>query len=154
MQVGHSFKEMHDDSLGVGLCREAKLLQITVEREWIQLQDDVGRIICLINSFKIADAVMAALSKHLELFAEGSLAIAIVLSEVDRAFERFDGDLLPSGEVEGVVHAGSHALSYLFDGLEGSVEAQLHDVLATQNSAEFLKLLAIFRQHAEIDALF
>jgi hypothetical protein len=34
------------------------------------------------------------------------------------------------------------------------VEAELHDVLAAQNSAEHLQLFAMFGQHAQLDALF
>lgn len=58
------------------------------------------------------------------------LAVAVVLCEVDGSFERFDSNLFASGEAECIVDAGSHTFADLFDGLESSVETQLHDVFA------------------------
>jgi hypothetical protein len=109
----------------------------------------------------VADVAVTALSQHLELLAEGGLsqwkgylAITVVLREVDGSLEGFDGNLSPRGETDCIIDAGSHPLPDLFDGLEGGVETQLHDVLSTQNSAEHLQMGPILSSYTEVDALF
>lgn len=97
---------------------------------------------------------MIGVAEHLELLAEGSLAIVVVLREVHRPLEGFDGDFLARGEVDGVIDAGSHALADFFDGLEGGVETQLHNEFPAQNLAEHLQLGPELGLHAQVDALF
>ena len=85
---------------------------------------------------------------------KGYLAVVVVLREVDRPLEGLDRHLPARGETDGVIDAGGHALADFFDGLEGGVEAQLHDEFPAQNLAEHLQLGPQLGLHAQLHALF
>lgn len=148
VQICHSLKQMRNEGLGCSLIRESIFLQVPVERERIQLQDNIGGVLSLIDSLKLADVGVAGVAEHSELLAEGGLAVVVVLREVDRPLEGLDGNFLARGEVDGVIYAGGHALADFFDGLEGGVETQLHDEFPAQNLAEHLQLRPLAGLHA------
>jgi hypothetical protein len=134
VQVGDSLEEIDHDDLGLLNVWKAALLEVSVERQWVELQDHIGRILSLEDRVELADVFVVELGEDLELLHEGNLhegrgylAVVVVLREVNRALEALDGDLTSVGEVDRVVDTGSHALAYLLVCLEGSVKPELHD---------------------------
>lgn len=154
VQVGHSLKQMRNEGLSCSLIRKSIFLQVSVERERIQLQDNISGVLSFVYALKPADVGVAGVAEHPELLAEGGLAVVVVLREVDRPLEGLDGNFPPRCETDGVIYAGGHAFSDFFDGLEGGVETQLHDEFPAQNLAEHLQLRPLIGLHTQLHALF
>lgn len=73
VEVPYSFKEIHHYPLSLLLVRKAELLQVAVEGEGIELEDDIGWVLSLVNAVYLAEVFVVDFSQNFELFAEGDL---------------------------------------------------------------------------------